>query len=111
VSLFQRALGYRSGLSVWGSLLISPVGLGGFDEVGGEDLGGFEFDDGDGGFVGDREDSFAGSSDMGGSWLSGGGGGAANSLGERFSHLAPETRLRSNSRNTNIAHSFCGSCA
>ncbi len=49
--------------SAWGSLLISPIGLRGLDDVGGEDLGGFEFDDGDGGFVGDGEDSFAGVGD------------------------------------------------
>ena len=51
---------WRPGPSARGSLWVSPVGFGGFDEVGGEDLGGFEFDDGHGGFVGDGEDSFAG---------------------------------------------------
>src|SRR5688572_7732727 len=41
-------------------LRVSPVVAVGLDVVGGEDLAGGEFDDGDGGVVGDGEDAFAG---------------------------------------------------
>jgi hypothetical protein len=40
--------------------LISPVAAGGVDVVFAEDFAGVEVDDGGGGFVGDREDAFAG---------------------------------------------------
>jgi len=48
------------GPSARGSLRVAPVGPVGVDVVGGEDLAGFEGDDGDGGVVGDGQDACSG---------------------------------------------------
>lgn len=57
-----RILRHRSllGPSAGWFELVSPVAAVGVDAVFAEDLAGLEPDDGDGGFVGDREDAFAG---------------------------------------------------
>ena len=62
------------------SLLVAPVGFGGLGVVGGQDFGGEQFDDGDGGVVGDGQDLFPG--------VGGAGAGVVHACGSAEAHFA-----------------------